>query len=66
MACTGREWCDFVSYDPRMPEALRLFVKRLEFDDDRVNELQAEVQIFLHELDEKLAALTALTLRAAA
>jgi predicted phage-related endonuclease len=66
MACTGREWCDFVSYDPRMPEALRLFVKRLERDDDRVNELEAEVQLFLRELDDKLAALTALTLKVAA
>jgi hypothetical protein len=49
-----------------MPEALRLFVKRLERDDDRVNELEAEVQLFLRELDDKLAALTALTLKVAA
>jgi hypothetical protein len=49
-----------------MPEALRLFVKRLERDDDRVNELEAEVQLFLRELDDKLTALTALTLKVAA
>jgi hypothetical protein len=41
-------------------------VKRLERDDDRVNELEAEVQLFLRELDDKLAALTALTLKVAA
>src|SRR6478752_2514409 len=29
MACTGRAWCDFVSYDPRLPEAMRLFVRRV-------------------------------------
>ena len=32
MACTGRKWCDFVSFDPRMPENLQLFVKRIEFE----------------------------------
>ena len=54
MACTGRKWCDFVSYDPRLPEHLRMFVKRIPRDDKRIAELEAEVQKFLVELDEKL------------
>ena len=29
LACTRREWCDFVSYDPRLPEHLQLFIKRV-------------------------------------
>jgi putative phage-type endonuclease len=33
MACTDRAWCDFVSYDPRLPESMRLFVQRVERDD---------------------------------
>jgi putative phage-type endonuclease len=59
MRCTERAWCDFVSYDPRMPEEMRLFVKRLHFDERRVVELEKDVREFLTELDGKVAALTA-------
>lgn len=51
MACTGRAWCDFASFDPRMPEAMRLFVKRVERDGPRIAELEEEVRSFLFELD---------------
>ena len=51
MACTGREWCDFVSYDPRMPEEMRLFIKRVERDDATIGKLEAEVSDFLAHLD---------------
>lgn len=51
MICTGREWCDFVSYDPRMPDHLQLFVKRVPFDADYANTLNAEVSKFLEEVD---------------
>ena len=54
MACTGRAWCDFVSYDPRLPERLRMFVKRVERDNDYIKMLEAEVTLFLSELEEKL------------
>lgn len=54
MACTGRKWCDFVSYDSRMPEHLRLFVQRVERDDEFITELEKEVVKFLNELEEKL------------
>lgn len=54
MACTARPWCDFVSYDERLPEHLRVFVKRVMRDDKRIAELEAEVTKFLAELDEKL------------
>lgn len=60
MACTGRRWCDFVSYDPRMPEAMRLFVRRVERDDAAVAQLEADVTAFLSELDAKVAELQAL------
>jgi putative phage-type endonuclease len=52
MACSGRKWVDFVSYDPRMPEELRLVVRRLERDDERVKEIEAEVVKFLAEVNE--------------
>jgi len=52
MACTGREWCDFVSYDPRLPEDLQLFVHRFDRDDKRIAEIEAAVTQFLSEVDE--------------
>ena len=58
MACTGRTWCDFVSFDPRMPAEMQLFVKRVERDEKLVQELEREVRLFLTELDEKIEALT--------
>jgi len=58
MACTSRLWCDFVSFDPRLPEAMRLFVTRIERDDKYILELEAAVDQFLVELTAKVAALT--------
>lgn len=54
MACTGRKWCDFVSFDPRMPDDLQLWRRRLYYDDTRVAELAREVIVFLRETDEKV------------
>jgi len=54
MACTGRKWCDFVSYDPRMPEKMQLFVKRLDRDDTYIGELEKEVSSFLAELENQV------------
>lgn len=59
MACTGREWCDFVSYDPRMPEHMRLWVDTVAFNPAVISELETEVKKFLEELDAQIAALTA-------
>jgi hypothetical protein len=52
LASSGRAWCDFVSYDPRLPEASSLFVKRLSYDDERIAEIEAEVRFFLREVDD--------------
>lgn len=57
MACTGRKWCDFVSFDPRLPESMALFVKRVHRDDKVIAELEAEARKFLAELDGKVSAL---------
>jgi putative phage-type endonuclease len=60
MACTGRKWCDFVSYDPRMPENMRLFVKRLERDDKAIKEIEEAIAVFLLEMAVKLSQLNSL------
>jgi putative phage-type endonuclease len=57
MACTGRAWCDFISYDPRMPEAMRLFVKRVPRDDVMIATLENDVRDFIAELAGKVDAL---------
>lgn len=54
MACTGRAWCDFASYDPRLPESMRLFVRRIERDDARIAEIERDVIDFLNETDRKV------------
>jgi len=57
MAVTGRKWCDFVSYDPRLPEDLQLFVVRLERDEEYIKSMEGEVQKFLSEVDEMVTKL---------
>lgn len=52
MSCTGREWCDFVSYCPELPEDLQLFVKRVNRDEKLISALEIEVAQFLKEVDE--------------
>lgn len=61
MACTGRRWCDFVSYDPRLPELMRLHIVRLHRDDQIIASLERHVREFLDaEVDAKITALTLL------
>ena len=57
MACTGRHWCDFVSYDPRLPPSMQLFVKRVERDASLIGDMESEVRSFLRELEQKVTAL---------
>jgi len=52
LACTEREWCDFVSYDPRMPEHQQLVRIRVQRDDEYIKVMEASVNEFLTELDE--------------
>lgn len=54
MACTGSRWCDFVSFDPRLPEEMRMFVQRFERDDILIGTLEREVETFLAEVDDTI------------
>ena len=57
MLCCQRKWCDFVSFDNRLPEHLQLFVQEVEFDPEYCAMLEKEVSQFLAELDSKVAKL---------
>jgi len=54
MACTGRNWCDFVSYDPRFPENLQIFIERVTYDPTYVRMLELEITQFLDEVTKKV------------
>lgn len=54
MECTGREWCDFVSYDPRMPADMQLFIVRVNRDDKRIKEICDEVMKLNVEIEEQI------------
>lgn len=60
LACSGRQWADFVSYDPRMPEGLRMFQKRVMRDSALIPTLERDVTAFLAELDATVAKLKAM------
>lgn len=49
-----RDYCDFVSYNPSFPNDLKLYVHRVERDDDYIKMLEEEVQLFNAEVEEIL------------
>ena len=54
MMCCGREWCDFVSFDPRLPADMSFWMQRVWADADRQKEIETEVRLFILELEDKL------------
>jgi putative phage-type endonuclease len=54
MVCDNRAWCDYVSFDPRMPANLQLFVKRVDRDNALIDSLEKDVIKFLGELEFKI------------
>jgi len=60
MACADRPWCDFVSFDPRLPERHQLFIKRINYDPEMVNLLENSVIQFLGDVDLKIQQLESL------
>ena len=55
MRCCERAWCDFVSYSPAFPEAMRLHIQRVKYDGALVSALETDVSAFLVEAEKKLA-----------
>tara|TARA_R110000868_G_scaffold9787_2_gene48162 strand:- start:569 stop:1186 length:618 start_codon:yes stop_codon:yes gene_type:complete len=54
MACTGRDWCDFVSFRPDLPEHLQLFLIRFHRDQKEIDKLETAVNAFLATVDEMI------------
>jgi predicted phage-related endonuclease len=61
MACTGRDYCDFVSFDPRLPDGMKIFVRTVRRDVEMIKTLEEEVSKFLAEMDAKIEQLKKLT-----
>jgi len=61
MACTGREWNDFVSFDPRMPDGQQLFIRTLYRDNELVEKLEKQVVEFDAEVEKLVADLKSVT-----
>jgi len=57
MACSGRDWCDFASFRPDLPEHLQLFIIRYKRDSTRIIELETAVVAFLDSVDKMLSQL---------
>jgi putative phage-type endonuclease len=54
LACTGRAWVDWVSYDPRLPEPFDLFVERVHRNDEEIDQLEYEINNFIEEIDSTI------------
>lgn len=52
MACTNRAWCDFISFDDRLPEPHQIAEVRIFRDEKFIGEMEQEIESFLQELDE--------------
>ena len=59
IACTARDWNDYISFDPRMPESMQYFVKRIQRDNKLIGEIESAVSVFLEELEIMVSKLTA-------
>lgn len=57
LACTGREWADFISYDPRLPADLAMKVIRVARDAAMIDFLENAVREFLADVDAEIDAL---------
>lgn len=65
MECTGRAWCDFVSFDDRLPEPLQYRRVRVDRDDKKIAEMMNGIGAFLAELYQLEAEMQEMMKRAA-
>jgi predicted phage-related endonuclease len=58
LACTGRAWCDYVSYNPDFPTGMHFWVRRIQRDAAMIRELEGEISKFIKEIDRKVEELS--------
>lgn len=58
MIINARKWCDFVSYDPRLPDKHAIYIKRITYDIGMANSILTEVNKALTEINEMMDKLT--------
>jgi putative phage-type endonuclease len=54
LSCSGREWNDYVGYNPNFPEKSQLFVKRVYRDGEFIMFMEAEIKQFLNEVETEV------------
>ena len=57
MACAKRQWVDFVSFDPRMPDDHQIHIQRVSRDDKMIAEIEKAVTEALSEIEGTIARL---------
>lgn len=60
MWISGRQWCDFVSFNPDFPAHLQLIVRRVPRDEKYIAGLALAVELFMSEVREEEAAIRAM------
>lgn len=52
LLCTGRQWCDFMSFDPRLPPRQRVFIRRYEPTAEELDFIETQAKLFLQEVEQ--------------
>jgi hypothetical protein len=51
MICAGAQWCDFISFDPRVNEEYRMFIFRLQLDEEEAKAVLERVRLAVTYMD---------------
>ena len=51
IACTGRKWCDFIAFDPRIVKGPKVMIRRFEPKADEIAKIESEAVRFLDEVE---------------
>lgn len=54
LACTAREWNDYVGYNPNFPDKSKLYVQRVYRDEAFIADMETQIKQFLIEVEEEV------------
>jgi len=52
MICANAQWCDFISYDPRLKTKHQMFIYRLNRDENEIKSMQEKLEAAIKQLEE--------------